>query len=632
MRTFRTPGHAGPPGAAAVQRPIPRDGHERRRRVQPLEGPRGHALARGRHLRRLGHVLLRPRRGERGVLVGGAPAGAQRGRRRTRRSSPRAGPSSAAGTTTSTPTPRSPSRPRTTSSCAGSRSPTAAARAGRSRSRATRRSSSPRRPPTRCTRRSATSSSRPRSSAHRQAILCTRRPRSAGRALAVDVPPDGRPRGGGRRGLLRDRPHAVHRPRRTAWPSPQALTGTAALSGSAGLGARPDRRHPVPDRPSSPEESATIDVVTGVGETREVCLGLVEKYQDRHLADRVFDLAWTHSQVLLRQINATEADAQLYGRLAGSVIYANAALRADPGVIAANRRGQSGLWGYAISGDLPIVLLQIARPGQHRPGAPAGAGPRLLALKGLAVDLVIWNEDHAGYRQVLQEQIMGLIAAGVEATRDRAAGRHLRAAGGPDIRRGPHPAPGGQPRRRHRQPRPARGPGRPPRRRAARRCRAWCRPGAAAPEAARRRGRDARRPAVLQRARRVHPRRPRVRHHDHAGTGDAGAVGERARQPALRDGRLGERRPPTPGARTPTSSASPPGTTTRSATQRRGLLPPRRGERPLLVAHAAAGPRRDALRHAATASATASSSTRRTASGPSCGCTWRRTRRSSSRC
>ena len=36
-------------------------------------------------------------------------------------------------------------------------------------------------------------------------------------------------------------------------------------------------------------------------------------------------------------------------------------------------------------------------------------------LKGLPVDLVIWNEDHDGYRQRLQEQIMGLIAAGVEA-------------------------------------------------------------------------------------------------------------------------------------------------------------------------------------------------------------------------
>ena len=47
-------------------------------------------------------------------------------------------------------------------------------------------------------------------------------------------------------------------------------------------------------------------------------MGLVEKYQDRRFADRVFDLAWTHSQVFLRQINATEADAQLYGHLASS--------------------------------------------------------------------------------------------------------------------------------------------------------------------------------------------------------------------------------------------------------------------------------------------------------------------------
>ena len=36
-------------------------------------------------------------------------------------------------------------------------------------------------------------------------------------------------------------------------------------------------------------------------------------------------------------------------------------------------------------------------------------------MKGLAVDLVIWNEERDGYRQRLQEQILGLIAAGIEA-------------------------------------------------------------------------------------------------------------------------------------------------------------------------------------------------------------------------
>ena len=70
-----------------------------------------------------------------------------------------------------------------------------------------------------------------------------------------------------------------------------------------------------------PEESATVNIVTGLADTREACLALVDKYHDRRLADRVFELAWTHSQVVLRQLNATEADAQLYGRLAGSVLY-----------------------------------------------------------------------------------------------------------------------------------------------------------------------------------------------------------------------------------------------------------------------------------------------------------------------
>ena len=63
--------------------------------------------------------------------------------------------------------------------------------------------------------------------------------------------------------------------------------------------------------------------------------------------------------MILRQINAVESDAQLYARLAGSIIYSNQLLRADPAVIIKNRRGQSGLWSYSISGDIPIVLVQI---------------------------------------------------------------------------------------------------------------------------------------------------------------------------------------------------------------------------------------------------------------------------------
>jgi cellobiose phosphorylase len=210
--------------------------------------------------------------------------------------------------------------------------------------------------------------------------------------------------------------------------NPQVMRESTTLAGADGSVLDPVvaiRRRIMLD----PEQSVTIDLVTGIAETRDSALALVEKYQDRNLADRVFELTWTHSQVVLRQLNATEADAQLYARLASAVIHANALLRADPAVLVRNRRGQSGLWGYAISGDLPIVLLQIGDAANIDLVRQLVQAHAYWRLKGLAVDLVIWNEDHAGYRQRLQEQIMGLIASGIEASViDRPGGIFVRLA------------------------------------------------------------------------------------------------------------------------------------------------------------------------------------------------------------
>jgi len=176
-----------------------------------------------------------------------------------------------------------------------------------------------------------------------------------------------------------------------------------------------------------PEQVVILDVVTGMTETREAALHLIDKYQDRHLADRVFELAWTHSQVVLRQLNASESDAQLYSRLASSVIYPNAALRADAGTLTRNQRGQSGLWAYAISGDLPIVLMQIKDPANIELARQMVQAHAYWRLKGLVVDLVIWYEDQSGYRQLLHDQIMGLIASGIDAQAiDRPGGIFVR--------------------------------------------------------------------------------------------------------------------------------------------------------------------------------------------------------------
>ena len=261
----------------------------------------------------------------------------------------------------------------------------------------------------------------------RSAILCSRRPRAADEAVpwmlhAMTVH-------GAKASEVScetDRARFIGRCRGPA--SPLAMSEANALSGTAGSVLDPivAVRYRIT---LEPEQSVVVDIVTGMAETRAAALTLVEKYRDRHLADRVFELAWTHSQVVLRQLNANESEAQLYARLAGAVIHAEARLRADPSVMLRNRRGQSGLWGYAVSGDLPIVLLQIGD------AANIGLVQQLIQahaywrLKGLQVDLVIWNEDHAGYRQRLQEQIIGLIASGIGASLlDRPGGIFVRPA------------------------------------------------------------------------------------------------------------------------------------------------------------------------------------------------------------
>ncbi len=210
--------------------------------------------------------------------------------------------------------------------------------------------------------------------------------------------------------------------------TPQALTSAEALSDSAGSVLDPI----VAIRcriTLAPEQTAMIDMVTGVGGERDACTALVDKYRDRRLADRVFDLAWTHSQVVRRQINASQADAQLYERLAGLMVYAHPFLRADSAVLMQNRRGQSGLWGHSISGDLPIVLVQISDAANIELVRQMVQAHAYWRLKGLNVDLVIWNEDQAGYRQQLQEQILGLVSAGPEGNvLDRPGGIFVRPA------------------------------------------------------------------------------------------------------------------------------------------------------------------------------------------------------------
>ncbi len=257
------------------------------------------------------------------------------------------------------------------------------------------------------------------------AVLCTRRARSAEEKapwllhLMVGQ--------GGKQGEVSCETDRLRFIGRGGTPAaPAALREAGPLSGTSGSVLDPivALRRTVA---LEPNETAVVDLILGVAESRESALALVEKYQNFRMTDRAFDLAWTHSQVTLRHLDATEGEAQLYGRLAGALIYADPSRRASPGVLRSNRRGQSGLWSYGISGDAPIVLLFIGDAERIEIVRQLVRAHAYWRMKGLTVELVILNEDVSVYRQSLQDQITGLISSGIEAQKlDKPGGIFVR--------------------------------------------------------------------------------------------------------------------------------------------------------------------------------------------------------------
>jgi cyclic beta-1,2-glucan synthetase len=175
----------------------------------------------------------------------------------------------------------------------------------------------------------------------------------------------------------------------------------------------------------APRQTARVDFVFGVTETRETALALAKKYHDRNAVDLCFDLART--DVALSESGVTDAEAQIYAQMAGALIYADPAKRAASNVLLTNRRGQSGLWKYGISGDLPIALVRLSDPAKIQVVKQLVQAHSYWRIKALPVDLVVLIEKVSDSPQLLYDQIVSLIGPGRKAELlDKPAGIFLR--------------------------------------------------------------------------------------------------------------------------------------------------------------------------------------------------------------
>ncbi|HEY7499928.1 MAG TPA: glucoamylase family protein [Vicinamibacterales bacterium] len=242
------------------------------------------------------------------------------------------------------------------------------------------------------------------------ALMCARRPRSGDDRVYLIHVLSGRGRIGTATQFETDRARFVGRGR--TLKNPLALSGNAPLSGSTGPVLDPivSLRHTIRLPPGG---TARLSFTTGYADTEAVALHLIQKYFDRRAVARAIALASTHAQVELRHLGLSLEDTLRFQRFGGRLLFGDPRLRA-PEAVQANRRGQSDLWKYGISGDLPIVLATIQDASQLTLLADLLKAHEYLRGKGLVFDLVVLNTHGASYRQDLQDAVKQLVEGGPE--------------------------------------------------------------------------------------------------------------------------------------------------------------------------------------------------------------------------
>ena len=156
--------------------------------------------------------------------------------------------------------------------------------------------------------------------------------------------------------------------------------------------------------------TAVISFVTGVIESKEEAIELVRKYHGSPSIERSYQLAFTRSQVELNYLNLKASEVLLYQNMIGHLLYLSPLKDKYSQYMSKNNKGQSGLWPFGVSGDLPLVLVSIKRTEEIDIVRQVLKAHEYWSIKGLKVDMVILNEDESSYLQPLKNLLRDVVA------------------------------------------------------------------------------------------------------------------------------------------------------------------------------------------------------------------------------
>ncbi|MEM5773918.1 MAG: hypothetical protein AAGU05_02870, partial [Anaerolineaceae bacterium] len=160
----------------------------------------------------------------------------------------------------------------------------------------------------------------------------------------------------------------------------------------------------------APFASGRVAYINIAAETREEIIQLASRYREWNLIDHTFNQSNIAAQAWLGKQDINNEDFQNALQVLSALLYPVKATRAEAAVLASNRLGQPGLWRFGISGDYPILLVELDQPRQIDLARQVLEVHKFLRSRRYKADVVFVNNQPTNYGAEMNGMLYRLVS------------------------------------------------------------------------------------------------------------------------------------------------------------------------------------------------------------------------------
>ena len=154
-------------------------------------------------------------------------------------------------------------------------------------------------------------------------------------------------------------------------------------------------------------EEVTVYMITGFGKSEEQVLSIVNAYHDEESINEAFEVATIMVNAATKKLNISSADVHLYNMMLN---YLNQTSRINlseerKSLLINNSLGQDSLWSFGISGERPIILVEINDISSLNLIQELLKTFEYYKSKCVFVDLVIINSENEKYAKIISKAV-----------------------------------------------------------------------------------------------------------------------------------------------------------------------------------------------------------------------------------